>query len=469
LIYTNHKKLNIKGGEIMETKRESVKMSVMECCPELEHKPICDSLRFRYQLPFYPYVDKQKQHVPVDVILYFELTRCSGSLVIGDPIYSITLLPGERVRLFTSDRHTQWSYDSETNLSYRHQTTSEESFYAAGMAEAMSDLTINESGSRRSSHEDSWAEGGGGASFSLLGFSIGGGGGGGSYDSESASKFSHSLSRHAESASRYVAASVRAKSATAIGEVEQRKHAEGETEAHYESASRVFSNPNKCRAVTYLFHKINKIQEIHFKLVAIERRVMDPKTPTGVQQRIPVDTTGKLMVKPEIISATSKERLEKEKIARTSAAQQQQSAASAMGYQQSVLFAAAPYSSTQMVMERSNPTFDKDTRKKAIEAVDRELVDAEILDKKTLEPSDKFVLDLSWDRKEILPTPGIIVKGCLDECATCEPDLVTERELDLNRKKLENELLKKQIELLEKSQEYRCCPNVPVSDDDPVD
>jgi hypothetical protein len=26
------------------------------------------------------------------------------------------------------------------------------------------------------------------------------------------------------------------------------------------------------------------------------------------------------------------------------------------------------------------------------------------------------------------------------------------------RKKLENELLKKQIDLLEKSQEYRCCP-----------
>ena len=30
--------------------------------------------------------------------------------------------------------------------------------------------------------------------------------------------------------------------------------------------------------------------------------------------------------------------------------------------------------------------------------------------------------------------------------------------LDLERKALENELLKKQIALLEKSQEYRCCP-----------
>jgi hypothetical protein len=31
-------------------------------------------------------------------------------------------------------------------------------------------------------------------------------------------------------------------------------------------------------------------------------------------------------------------------------------------------------------------------------------------------------------------------------------------ELDLEHKRLQNELLKKQIDLLEKSQEYRCCP-----------
>jgi hypothetical protein len=30
--------------------------------------------------------------------------------------------------------------------------------------------------------------------------------------------------------------------------------------------------------------------------------------------------------------------------------------------------------------------------------------------------------------------------------------------LNLERKRLENELLGKQIELLEQSQEYRCCP-----------
>ena len=450
----------------MEEKKEKVKMSVLECCPELEQQPVCDALKFRYRLPFFPLPHGMKQRIPVDVILYFELVRCSGPLVIGDPIYSITILPGERVRLFTSDRHTQWSYDSETNLSYRHQTTSEESYYAAGMAEAMSDLTVNESGSSRSSYEDSWAEGGGGASFSFFGLiEVGGGGGGGSYDAESTSSFSHSLSRHSESASRYVAASVRAKTATSIGEVEQRQHAEGESEAHYESASRVFSNPNKCKAVTYLFHKINKIQNVHFKLVAIERRVQDPKVPTGAYQRVPVDTTGRLAIKPEFISAGNKERLEKETMARTSAEQRQQSIVSAMGLQPG-LYAKASFKSSQVVFDRSDPTYDIPEREAAILAVDQELIKADILNEKTLEPSDDFVKKLYWERKEILPTPGIIVKGCLDECATCEPSLVKEIELDLERKKLENEMLKKQIELLEKSQEYRCCPGEPTSEDE---
>ena len=54
-----------------------------------------------------------------------------------------------------------------------------------------------------------------------------------------------------------------------------------------------------------------------------------------------------------------------------------------------------------------------------------------------------------------LPTPGIIVKGCLDDCDVCEPLLK-------EKLQLENDLLRKQIELLEKSQEYRCCPPAPV-------
>ena len=66
-----------------------------------------------------------------------------------------------------------------------------------------------------------------------------------------------------------------------------------------------------------------------------------------------------------------------------------------------------------------------------------------------------------WRRKIALPTPGVLVRGCLDECNVCEPELHKAIELDLARKGLENELLKRQIELLDQAQEYRCCPESP--------
>jgi hypothetical protein len=51
----------------------------------------------------------------------------------------------------------------------------------------------------------------------------------------------------------------------------------------------------------------------------------------------------------------------------------------------------------------------------------------------------------------------VIVKGCLDDCNTCEPALHRKIDLELEHARLQNELLKRQIELLDKSQEYRCC------------
>ncbi len=110
--------------------------ATVSCCPQLEPCEVCDVLNFPYRLPFRPLVranDQQQQIVPVEVTLRFRLTRCSGPLSLGDLIYSTTLLPGEKVQLNSSDRHTRFSFDSETKLSYHTETTSEESYYAAGM------------------------------------------------------------------------------------------------------------------------------------------------------------------------------------------------------------------------------------------------------------------------------------------------------------------------------------------------
>lgn len=430
----------------------------LDCCPVLENKPACDTIDFRYRLP-YRVRRNDKQRAPVELVLHFRLERCPGPLVLGDPVYSTTLLPGESVRLFTSDRRSRWSYDSETSLSYRHETTSEESFYAAGMARAMTDLEISEAGASSSSYGETWADGGGEASFSFLGIiKIGGGGGGGAYSSDSAREFAYNLSRHAESASSYVAASVRAKSTTAVGEVETRKHAEGESEAQYESASRSFRNPNKCSAVTYLFHQINKVQRVRFRLVAIERRVVDPAAPTDIAQRVPLDTNGRISVLPQSVPATSSKRLEIEQMGRISLAERLQPKFSVLRGSPVAGYGTVT-SNLSAGINLGSEAISENLRAATLKAVDEELEKEGLLDKQG-RVSEKLVAELSWEREEIIPTPGIMVKGCLDDCATCEPSLQREIELDLERKELSNALLKRKIELLEQAQEYRCCPPV---------
>ena len=151
----------------------------------------------------------------------------------------------------------------------------------AGMASAMSDLTIVENGRAASSYSESAVSGGGGAGIDLGIFEIGGSVSGSSFNASSTSAFARNFSQHAESSSRHVEAGIRAASSTSIGEVEQRTHAEGESESHFEASSRQFANPNRCHALTFLFYKLVKCQTLCFDLVAIERRVVDPAAPTG--------------------------------------------------------------------------------------------------------------------------------------------------------------------------------------------
>ena len=81
-----------------------------------------------------------------------------------------------------------------------------------------------------------------------------------------------------------------------------------------------------------------------------------------------------------------------------------------------------------------------------------------LLDKVGGQVSPAAKQTLGFEKPLALPTPGLLVKGCLDDCDICEPELKRLMDLAATRKDLENQLLKKQIDLLEKSQESRCCP-----------
>ena len=422
-----------------------------ECCPVLEDVKQCDVMDFRYRLPFQPRLAGAlaRQNIRVEVVLRFRLERCPGPLTKGDLAYTTTLLPGEQVRLFTSDRRSRFTFDSDTKVSYRNQSMSTESYYMAGMAQSMSNLSILDQSKATSDFSESSFGGGAGGGFSLFGLvSFGGSVQGSSHNAHSVNTFVRSLSQHADSSSRHVETGTHAANSISIGEAETRTHKEGESEDTFESASRTFKNPNHCHALTFYFFRINKSQTVRWSLEAIERHVIDPAAPTGVDLNPPTSAGG-VSATPIGILATAKDRLDVEARARASVVAANTDITAA-GLNR------AAFVATAVAVDQA--ALSTAAVNAALAAVDKELAAAGLLDPKTGEVTEEAKRLYGWERTIVLPTPGVMVKGCIDDCDVCEPALDKAIQLDLEHKRLENELLKKKIDLLAQSQEYRCCP-----------
>jgi hypothetical protein len=433
---------------------EDVLISANEipCCPDIAKEPCCERLQFSYRL------QNRLTDVPVEVIIVAELERCPGPLSLGDVVYSTTLLPGEKVRLHTSTRNSRFSYDSESEVNYRHEQASEETFYMASMDRYMSDLTIRDEAEASSqSHSD--FEVNASADYWTALFAGGGSASAdGNFNGSSSADFVRELSQHAQASHDRSVQATRAANSIAVGEVQSRSHAEGESESAYEASTRVFENKNDCHAVTYFAYQLVKKQTLRFRIKAVLRRVLDRAGDSRVDAR-PVRPPAGVAVIPSGVLATKANRLEVETVARTSAA----------AYKANVIGAGAGTAGLGNIAFGSVATrtlgaalriepIPEPQRQKALRAVDEDLVKAGVIEKVGGNVSPKLQAELGWERVTCLPTQAIVVKGCLDRCNTCEESRQKSIELSLVHKDLMNKLLAKQIDLLEKSQEYRCCP-----------
>lgn len=427
----------------------------LPCCPEVTLEPCCESLRISYRLT------NRQNDVPVEITIVAELERCPGPLALGDVVYSTTLLPGEKVRLYTANRNSRFTYDSESEVSYRHEQSSEETYYMRSMDRYMSDLTVTDRGSAQSQSQSDFETDVDG-SYASIGFA---GGGSvnveGDFNSRSSSSFIRQLSSHARASHDRSVQATRAANSVQIGEVQSRTHAEGESESAYEASTRVIENRNDCHAVSYFAYQLVKRQILRFRIVAVLRRVVDAAAGSIVEAR-PVRPATGVKVLPNGILATQAARVDVQTAGRTSATAQRANvlsstagaAISGAGFSSS---AATLASSAQLVTNAKPLTAQ--AHDQALKKVDDELVKEGILAKAGSDAvGAKLAAELEFERVYCLPTQGIVVKGCLDACNVCEDSRVKSIELDLVRKDLENKLLAKQITLLEKSQEYRCCP-----------
>jgi hypothetical protein len=404
------------------------------CILKLAPNNLCDVLDFNYRLNYPTSVAVagiNGQLVPVEVKFHFRLTRCRGPLALGDLLYSTTLLPGEKVRLFTSDRRSKFSFDTTTKFGYRNTQSSEESFFMQQMSDSLFDVNSRDetrSSNQSHSHVDGHAD---------AGIDIFGGGGSanmsGNFDSHSVSSFLGEHQQHAESSFHAAEMGTRKSSSTSIGESQSRTHTESESQDHYESASREFENKNQCHAVTFLFYQIDKTQTVKYTLESIDLRVILDPDPSKDFTRVaanPVAPSSGIGITSTNVLATA---VDSRLLSRT------------------VLI---PVAGTVSDLTPKHPI---DLRNQAVEQVKKELVKAGLLDPNG-KVADAAKALYSFEKQSALPTPGVLVKGYLDDCDVCEPTLHQGIELDLEQKRLRNELLKKQIELLEESQEYRCCP-----------
>lgn len=429
---------------------ETIPIDQLPCCPEVTKEPCCERLRFSYRLT------NRQTDIPVEIIVVAELERCPGPLSLGDVVYSTTLLPGEKVRLFNSTRNTRFTYDSESKVSYRHEQSSEETYYMRAMDRYASDLTATDRGSSQSSsHSDFETDVD--ASYASIGFA---GGGSvnveGNFNSRSASSFMRELSNHVRTSHDRSVQSTRAANAVQMGEVQSRTHTEGESEDAYEASTRVFENKNECHAVTYFAYQLVKQQTLKFRIVSVLRRVVDAAGDSSVVAR-PVRPGTGVKVLPAGILATQAGRIAVQAEGRTSAAAQQANVLGTVGAIGSVA-GFAPVLTPFRVAINAQP-LAVEAQDAALRKLDADLVKEGILAQAGSDAvGAKLAAELNFERTFCLPTQGIVVKGCLDRCNTCEDSREKSIALDLERKALENKLLARQIELLEKSQEYRCCP-----------
>jgi hypothetical protein len=431
--------------------------SAIPCCPALIKDDHCDIINFSRVLT-YPTtaLAANRRRVNVEVILHFKFSRCTLGLTLGDPAYCTTLLPGEKVRLATTDRRSRFSYDSETKLSYRSEQISEEQYFMTATQKYMADASAAQSGHAESSNEGHW-DFHGDAKGSIGIFSLSASAStnaSGNHNSSSVSDFLNQQRTHVQSSASQAVSATRKAHSISVGEVSSRTHIEGESEDHFEASSREFTNYNKCHAVTYMFYRLNKKQKIKFELVAIERRVLDDNAPIGGVLQ-PADAKIPIAFVPQDIPATAL-------LKKTTAAAGTAAFANVAAFSNTdaALLTARPLLTRVAFNTDQNfgTPLDTETRVKALKEVDEQLIAKNLLDKNgAVSTETKKVIDFEMEFS--LPTPGIIVKGCLDDCDVCEPLLK-------EKLQLENDLLRRQIELLEKSQEYRCCPPAPVITND---
>jgi len=412
----------------------------VECCPVLTRCQPVHQIRPAYRMIHtVPGADGQAP-VRVEASWHLTLTNTTGPTMLGPVVKTVTLMPGQTVRLSIQDRASKFSYDTESDRVHRESHTSASSYYNAGMASAFSSLSSVSSGREASTHHDNSMSGSGGAGLDLGFFEIGGSVAGSSHDSSSTHSFLTSLSRVSRSQSSHVEMGTQSAYATSVGYVSTRTHTEGESEEHSEAATHFYRNENRCHAVNHRFHQLVEEHKITLTVDEVVLRVIDPAAATGAVPVVRRPLTG-LSPKPEAVSVLSPKLIAVEAAAREAA----RARASSSRPDNEGL---ADFEDTTVL------TLTPEERDAALKAVTEDLVRAGLItpDGKVTARAQRLY---GWSHTVCLPLDGVHVMSCLSDCDVCEPELKRRIELELDRLELQNQNLARETELMDRDLEHQ--------------
>jgi hypothetical protein len=346
--------------------------------PNLVGKPSSDIVRREFRHLLWTNADGAPLPAPVEVVVATHLERTAGQYLIGDLVYTLSLLPGEEVRLFTTDRRTQFSVDSQTKIGYHSSATFEDQMYMSAM-----DSFVGQLSASQWAHADAGTSGSfrahGEASGAFESFFSGPEADmNGSFNTDSFADFVGGMSARASTAHHLSATATNTASAVSVGAVGIRNTIEGKLDTHVEMNYRSFRNPSRTRAVTFYFFQIRRMHSVQFRVDSIT--VSSPERTMWRMAKIAQNGAG----------ATT--------------------------------FAAAP-AAAQPANLSSYPNF------RAARAV----VAQELVSKKLLVPKDTGhdMPDLvrsqtSFSHEFSLPTPGLYVRGGRDVADVADPSLFRE-------------------------------------------
>lgn len=413
-------------------------------CPPLKLKPepTCDIMRLTYRL------NVVEEKIPVEVVLHYEMERCSLDYVLGDLLYSTTLLPQERVWLSFRNRHSVSRLTDDKSFSAHTHAYNSVSLWMDTYRTLATDYdrTYGETAVGSSHSTGSSKDEGGFSFFGLFGSadvkSTD------AHDAYSVSSYANELHEHLRSTYHQTNYVSRVAESTTITEVSSHREVEQEINDEVKVGVRVFKNPNYCHTLNFLFYQIARRQKVRIELKGISYRAIIPDAETSVRMK---DYKLSLAENPEILKMDDRVKLAEKGVKFATFAQPSTSLVASMPYRRistpAVETVAYRLSDVQIYnkLKDYKMAFPEDDRKDAVENVNRKIKEME--------------LEFKMESESLIPTNAVYVDSTMGSCNGCEPYVIEKQKLDLENLKLKNLMLSKQIELLEKHQDYRCCPN----------